>query len=580
MAIETSRPGGYAASTLPLSPVAFDGVFGWFSPGISRRGVVLCGTHGYEQLSAHRPWRGLAGGIAATGCATLSIDYPGTGDSGDAGADSVEGWLRSVRRAIRYLREEAGVEEIVLVGLRLGGTLAALAAEGERIDRLILLAPFATGRAYLREMTMQARTIGRMPDGSPLPQEPGQLIVGGFPLVPALTAELATLALPSAERAPAPDILLIGAESGSLGPRYTALGARVTTRPFPSLAALVANPLYAEAPKEAFAAAIAFAAEGVRPRLGLAVHGRPLPPDPIRGEGWREEPSRFGPSSADPGLFGILCRPGEVDGAPPMVLFVNAGTNVHSGWGRQTTRLARELARDGVLSLRMDLRGIGDSPDRADGTSPLYTLAALDDVRAALDHLQSVRSGPIVIVGACSGAYLAFQAVCREERLKGAVLVNPYCFDWNPADDVDSVIRNVFRNASTYAGLLKQGAAWRRLARGEIRIGAIARAISRAAIGRVTRRLAFLLRPRPAGGTVAQRIAALLRRGAHLELVYSEGDRGLAALHEALGRSPARIARCLGGPVTIVEGADHDLSPVAAQARMAEALRRLLARVH
>ncbi|TXN26979.1 thioesterase, partial [Methylobacterium sp. WL19] len=89
----------------------------------------------------------------------------------------------------------------------------------------------------------------------------------------------------------------------------------------------------------------------------------------------------------------------------------------------------------------------------------------------------------------------------------------------------------------------------------------------------------LLLRPRPAGGSVAQRIAALRRRGAHLELVYSAGDRGLAALHEALGRSPARMARRLGGPVTIIEGADHDLSPAAAQARMTEVLERLLARL-
>lgn len=574
MAIETSQPDGDAASTLPLSPVSFDGLFGWFSPGISRRGIVLCGTHGYEQLSAHRPWRGLAEGIAATGCATLSIDYPGTGDSGDAGADSVEVWLGAVRRAIRYLREVAGVEEIVLVGLRLGGTLAALAAEGERIDRLILLAPFATGRAYLREMKMQSRTIGRLPDGSPLPQEEGCLTVGGFPIGPALAAELSVIDLAKAERAPAPDILLVGAEVGGLGPRYAALGARVATRPFPGLATLVANPLYAETPDEAFSAVIALVAEGAQPRPIPAAARTLLPVDPIQGDGWCEEPSRFGPS-----LFGILCHPRQMAPARPMVLFVNAGTNVHSGWGRQTTTLARRLAVQGYLSLRMDLRGIGDSPNRPGGAPPLYSLDALDDLRAALDHFDTVRSGPIVIVGSCSGAYLAFQALCREDRLRGAMLVNPYCFDWNPADDVDSVIRNVFRNASTYAGLLKQGAAWRRLARGEIRVGAIARAIARAAIGRVGKRLAILLRPRPAGRTVAQRIAALRRRGAHLELVYSAGDRGLAALHDALGRSPARIARRLGGPVTIIDGADHDLSPVAAQARMTEVLKRLLARV-
>ncbi|GJE18296.1 alpha/beta hydrolase [Methylobacterium marchantiae] len=572
MAFETSRIA--EDTTLPLRPIAFDGLFGWFSPGIGRRGVVLCGTHGYEQLSAHRPWRTLAERIAATGCATLSFDYPGAGDSGDAGADSVEGWVRAIRRAIRHLRDEAQAEEIVLVGLRLGGTLAALAAEGERVDGLVLLAPFASGRTYLREMKMQSRTIGRMPDGSPMPQEDGTLTVGGFHIGPGLAAELSAIDLAGAERAPAPDILLVGAEIGGLGPRYTTLGATVTTRPFPGLAALVANPLYAETPEETVAGVIDWVAAGAHPCPGRIAILPPASADPIRGAGWCEEPLRFGTS-----VFGILCRPREAGPRRPSVLFVNAGTNVHSGWGRQTTVLARGLAREGVMSLRMDLRGVGDSPDRPGGASPLYSLASLDDVRAALDHLETMSAGPVVIVGSCSGAYLAFQAVCRENRLKGALLVNPYCFDWNPADDVDSVIRNVFRNASTYAGLLRQGTAWRRLARGEIRVGAIARALGKAGFARVAKRVAPLFRPRPAGGSVAQRVADLRRRGAHLHLVYSGGDRGLAALHENLGRSPARIARRLGEPVTMIEGADHDLSTAAAQGRLAEVLKALLRRL-
>ena len=40
-------------------------------------------------------------------------------------------------------------------------TFAALAAEGEAVDRLVLLAPVTTGRAYLREMRLRAQTIGQ-----------------------------------------------------------------------------------------------------------------------------------------------------------------------------------------------------------------------------------------------------------------------------------------------------------------------------------------------------------------------------------------------------------------------------------
>lgn len=567
------------AATLPLHPVAIDGLFGWFGPGTGRRGVVLCATLGYEQLSAHRPWRSLAGRIAATGCSVLSLDHPGTGDSGDEGADDVAAWIEAIRRAVRHLREEAGAEEIVLVGLRLGATLAVLAArdlaaEGEGIDRLVLLAPFATGRSYLREMTMQARSVARLPDGSPLPQEGEGLLVGGFLIGPALSADIRAIDLTAFEAAPAPEILLAGADPAGLGARFAAQGARMTALPFPGLGPLVANPLYAVAPEETFAAVIAHAAEGMAPGLAARGSHRPAPDSgSIAGAGWREAPALFGPS-----LFGILCRPDPGPARRPTVLFVNAGTNVHSGWGRRTTDLARALAREGSASLRMDLRGIGDSPDRPGSGSPLYSLDPLDDLRAALDHLEGLDLGPVVVVGACSGAYLAFQALCREPRLKGGLLVNPYCFDWNPQDDVDAVIRNVFRSASTYAGLLRRGDAWRRLLRREIRVGAIASALARGGRERLGRTLGRWLRPRPAGGTVARRVADLRRRGADLHLVYSAGDRGLAALHEALGRSFEGIARRLGEPVTIVAGADHDLSSAEAQARLTEAVRRLLDR--
>ncbi len=570
MAIETS-PSEWHASALPMPtrPVAIDGLFGWFSPGISRRGVILCGTLGYEQLSAHRSWRDLGERIAATGCAMLRFDYPGEGDSGDEGAGQLASFVAAIRRAIRFLREEAGSEEVVLVGLRLGGTLAALAAEGEGIDRIALLAPFASGRAYLREMKLQSRTIGNLPDGSPLPQEVDTLTIGGFRIGPDLAASYLAIDLKARDRAPAQNILLLGAEASGLAAHYAALGSTVTAQPFPGLAQLVANPLFAVTPSESFAAIVDFVAEGALPRP------LPLPASAsqtrIDGPAWSEEPQPFGPD-----LFGILCRPRQAGPQRASVLFVNAGTNLRSGWGRQTTTNARRLAAEGIASLRMDLRGIGDSPDRPDGASPLYSLDPLDDVRAALDHLEALGTGPVVILGACSGAHLGFQAICREPRLAGALLINPYCFDWNPDDDVETVIRNVIRSGSTYLGLLRQGTAWRRLLRGEIHVRKIAFALARAARARLGARLARLLRPSPPGGTVAQRVAKLRQRGARLRLVYSAGDRGLGSLHEHLGRTPEMIARRLGEPAMIIEAVDHDLSTRTSQEELNRLLRDFL----
>lgn len=545
-------------------PVTFDDLFGWIHPAAGRRGVVLCGASGFEQMAAHRPWRALADRIAAGGCPTLRFDYPGEGNSGDPGEARVAANVAAIRRAMRFLREATGVEEVVLVGLRLGANLALLAAQEEDVDRLVLLAPAPTGRAYLREMRLRARTVG---GGAPKP-DPDGLSVGGFRLGPAFLADLGALEAAAVTRAPAPRTLLLAPETRTLAGCLTALGGAVETGPLPGLPLLVGDPIFAEIPEADFARITAFATEGV------AIAG---PDDPLRlapacldGAGWSEVPARFRPD-----LFGIRCLPRRQDSGAPTVVFVSTGMTVHSGWGRQITDLARRLAGEGVSSFRFDLAGIGDSGGRPDARKPPYAPDGFADVGRALDHLAETR-GPIVLVGNCSGAYAAFQALCRDPRVDGALLINPYCFDWDPDQDVDAVIRQTFGSTGTYAALLKRGATWRRLLRGEIQVRAIGTTLARRGFEGAVRRLRRLVNPISPGGSVARRVARLRRRGAEIRLVYSAGDPGLAALHRHLGRSPGRADRRLGAPVAIVPDVDHNFSSAEAQAMLATHLRDLL----
>ncbi|KOX58771.1 thioesterase [Streptomyces purpurogeneiscleroticus] len=553
-------------------PVTFDGLFGWLHPAAGRRGVVLCGTCGFEQMAAHRPWRSLAEGLAAAGCPTLRFDYPGEGDSADPEAGGILACVAAIRRAVQFLRATAGVSEIVLIGLRLGATFAALAAQVEAVEGLVLLAPVTTGRAYLREMRLRAQTIGRLPDGSVPSQEADSLTVGGFRMESVVLNELATLNLERLERAPARRALLLAPETRTLAARLETLGSTVATGPFPGLAALVGDPIFSDVPAADFARVIAFATAGAGDsgltRSGTAVGALASPH--LTGSGWEEEPVRFAR-----GLFGIRCRPDRADANAPTIVFVSTGMSVHSGWGRQTTDLARRLAADGIGSFRFDQRGIGDSADRADGRKPLFAADGFADVISAVDEIAGT-GGPILLVGGCSGAYAALHALCRDSRVDGALLLNLYCFDWDPDEDLDQVIRQTFGSASTYAALLKRGATWRRLIRGEIRIGAIAAVLARRGIDAAFRRMRRAIRPGPPGGSPARRIAALRRRGAEIRLLYSAGDPGLAALRRHLGRSPGKADRRLGAPVTVVPGVDHNFGSREAQARLAEALHDLL----
>jgi pimeloyl-ACP methyl ester carboxylesterase len=122
--------------------------------------VLLCNPFGEEAARAHRIYRVLATQLERSGYSVLRFDYGGTGDSmGEADDADLGGWLADVERAADELR--AGQpRKLVAIGLRLGGTLAALAsARGAlRLRHLVLWDPIVDGAAYLRELATMHRT--------------------------------------------------------------------------------------------------------------------------------------------------------------------------------------------------------------------------------------------------------------------------------------------------------------------------------------------------------------------------------------------------------------------------------------
>lgn len=554
-----------AASPMPPEPVAFDGLLGWYGAGLSRRGVVLCGTLGYEQISAYRGWRQLAADLTAAGHPTLRFDYPGEGDSRDPESAGIEPLVDAIRRAVRFLREEGGAEEIVLVGLRLGATLAALAAEDADIDQLVLLAPFASGRAYLREMTMRTKAIDQLPDGRPFPQDPAAPVFGGFRPPADQLAALGRVDLTKVPLAPVRQVLLLGPDPAGLAGRLRDAGAEVTIGPFPGLAAFLSNALISETPHAVFAQVAAFVAEGASVRTGgRPPHLAPATPPAITGTSWTERVVRFA------GNVGVICTPHSPAPRMPALLFVNSGVNPRAGYGRQTTDLARHLAGIGVRSLRMDLRGVGDGEDRADGKPPLYAHDAIGEITAAIDQMDEGHG--VVVAGSCSGAYLGFHMLCQDSRIRAGILVNLYCFDWDPRTDLTAALTPSFRSPASYASLLRRPDAWRRVLRGEVRVGAILGRLVGVAVKRLNGTASTLLRPFSPATSVAGRIARIRKRGARLVLVFSEGEAGLGEVATHLGRSPERLSRRLGHPMVLLPETDHNLSTPGAQ----EKLRTLL----
>jgi pimeloyl-ACP methyl ester carboxylesterase len=171
--------------------------------------VLLCNPLGEEAARAHRIYRVLATQLERAGFHVLRFDYGGTGDSmGESEDVSVAGWVADIGTAAEQLLATSGARKLVAIGLRLGGTLAALATSrgGLRLRHLVLWDPVVDGAAYLRELAAHHRRYMKLEmgadawrdrlavDGSGVPAE-----ALGTPIRPAFAAELSAIDLGAEE---------------------------------------------------------------------------------------------------------------------------------------------------------------------------------------------------------------------------------------------------------------------------------------------------------------------------------------------------------------------------------------------
>lgn len=117
--------------------------------------VLLCNPFGQEAIRTHRMFRVLSERLARSGIHAMRFDYFGTGDAdGDDTDGDLDLWRDDVLRAHEELRKRSPGVPVTWLGVRLGATLAALAAEQapDAAARLVLWEPVAQGCAYLDEL--------------------------------------------------------------------------------------------------------------------------------------------------------------------------------------------------------------------------------------------------------------------------------------------------------------------------------------------------------------------------------------------------------------------------------------------
>lgn len=205
-------------------------------------GVVLCYPVLDDYVGAHRAYRVFAERLARERFHVLRFDYYATGDSaGDRSEADLSQWLDDVNDAVDELRSSQGVLRVALAGLRLGGTLAALAA-GTRddVEGVALWHPVVTGTDYLdllrarqdtwysAQLEVRPALRRHSPDGQVL----------GTPIPDRLTSALVDVDLRGIEVAPSEEILVLSEKSDTDGPALVehlrGLGANVEAAEAPA----------------------------------------------------------------------------------------------------------------------------------------------------------------------------------------------------------------------------------------------------------------------------------------------------------------------------------------------------------
>jgi pimeloyl-ACP methyl ester carboxylesterase len=187
-------------------------------------GVVLCHAGPQDYRHTHWAFRKLAGLLAKEGMHVLRFDYYATGDSaGESIEGSLADWTTDIAAAVQELEDLSGLRRVSLVGMRLGGTLAARAcAGGVKVRDLVLWEPVIDGREYLHQLeAVQARWLLDLHYPQDNQREPDELL--GYPMTPKMRTEIEQIDLIQ-EGCGAPERLLV--VSARERPRDTALAAR------------------------------------------------------------------------------------------------------------------------------------------------------------------------------------------------------------------------------------------------------------------------------------------------------------------------------------------------------------------
>lgn len=542
-------------------------------------GVVIVPPFGREDICAHRTLRHLAEDAAHAGFLALRFDLDGCGDSvgGDTDPDRIGAWIRSIEDACDLVRGN-GASRLVVVGVRLGATLAIQAAQKRSdISALVAFNAVISGKAYLRELRALQIAMNLAP--SPFSFDESGQETNGF-LLNSEACEILK-AFDLAATAP-PASRLWWLERDDLAERPTgwldawkASGCQTVQRRIPGYTRMMDAPHANRVAQEFIDACI---------ECATSISAGPNS-DPANGQQKLlssialcvgETTIRERVVTAGGCMFGVLAEPSK-QGSEHALLILNAGAIRHIGSNRMAVPLARELAATGWCVLRADLPGIGDSPAYpGEDENIVYGPHGAKDAAKLVDWLYARGARDIAAGGMCSGAYHAFRGALVARQISRIYMIN--CGVFGATVDFDPESTSFFGDVAHYNQSMKSTRAWRRLLTGKVAIGSVIRVAAwhlKQWTLRLLRETARYLHL-PLQDDLGYQLLALGRRGTPLHFLYSKGDPGRTLLANEAGSALRRLRKRGRCDMQLFEGADHTFTQRWAQSALHAALLKSL----
>jgi Serine aminopeptidase, S33 len=451
---------------------------------------------------------------------------------------------------------------------------------------LIAVAPVVKGRTYMRELTALQAASSKLADDAAVE---GVFQSGGFVMRQSTREALAQLDLCQLPQAPARQMLLI--DRDDMPPQAAwvtameALGAEVDQVSLPGYAGMMGDPHHALVPDRMVDTSLQWLRQ-VCPMWAADCGHRPPAAPPVASVASVLMPllrvidgaggvgnvpvSERALWLPDTPAFGIVTSPAQDSGQSQAgnrhaVLLLNAGSTRHIGPSRMSVDLARDWASQGLVVLRLDLAGIGDSDPRAGRPANLtYPHEAMADVAAAIALLR--REHGVVHVhacGLCAGAYHALKAARDGMALASLTLINPLIY-FNAEGlslEADTALsaHQVHAATANYRHAMASSDKWLKLLKGQVKVGVLAQVVSSRArmwLAAAWRNVARALHW-PLHDDLGTALRQLVAKGVRIEFLFSQDDPGAAMLEDQAGSMLAPLRRSGLFGVHYFAGADH-----------------------